>query len=1579
MADKKTVEIHLETTLTGGRETSEFVNSLITLEKTVKSLGTSLKDGDKFFSKYRGFIWKTKNLIDSLTKSQEAFKTSLSSAKIGTAKTSSEGRLTTEQQFQKDLANLYKEAARRKGAIDKASAKKTVDTKKDIQADMDKLRKMELTKDLEHNKRLIAGMQLATKEGGKVLNKGFKDNEARRKTHFTQEAAILAKGVADHRAKEAEKMDSAARTAKASIASVREVAKEEQLTRLKTTNLSKALRASQVHKEQELLRGLEVTLKRIAKTTSTSSLKGANAAAIATYSRKLTAAHLSIEESNNKRLAAERRIQAAKQAALGVTNRQATAQKQVTAASQKTITASETLKKLNKTILGHVLGIVAGYRLVNYAINRMQQALANIPKQGIEQQANLAALVGTFGSNQAVKQMEIANKLAIGYGANIQALEKSMRKFAPSAKLAGASLQEVNQIFDDFTAVGAVLHKSGAEMESIFLALEQMFAKGTVQSEEIKKQLGNQLPAAVEIGAQAFGKTPAAFMAAMKKNEVIAKEFVPKFAKLYRAIFAGEGDIILKGLSDNLFANYQRAMTRYTDLNRAIFTQIESQLTAVVKAVANGLKVLTDNIEGIIFALRAFAGLLTLRVIVALTSYTAHTITAAIATQRSAAAIIIANESIAASYGRLTLVQATAFGTYTAGKIGTTSLALKAMKASLTGLTRAIVGISVASAAWAVAFGLVAKELFSLAGFQIRYGKEISRLTDNTEKTSIAIQHLSLDYLEASKKIAMSIQLLQAEEKTEATTKAIAEQVKVLGDLSNEYRSSAIDMGIVEDAATDTANAIAEQAGQLAKATIEAEKLNKTQEEIKDIDKKFKDATVAIAKTTKGVSQLAKEYVESAKKADELAGKALSTKHYKRLEEASDFAIRQFEKQQQASNKFMLSIQGQEVALTTYIRAAVSIFTDWMGKKWSTTTDFLGKTTKEASSGFVSYFKAFVNLLSSMSNWLVTNVINNVAIVNALIDAAKKYATSLDFTASLDVYSKNSAFYYEKLQKQNEKFNKKTKLAAKILAAGLTDIFSGIDFGIDTAAMDLSLKKMEEFLAKERAAYLKQFKNDLDHTATEEALQGTFETSVRRNKALLAANKLAYDSNLRSIEDYFTRKKALEEDAVRAEIKWEQEKLARAQTKFIGAKGTDLAAADKAVSNVKKRLAILKDKLGAVDPDNTREQINTQVKYNQTLLGTEASYLKLIGRAEEAAIVEGKILDERRKRAVTESLDGANKVAAAAEVKRIDYIIANRQEQGKLTDSIRETAIAQAKLSNFETIAAAKRSTYITSDLEDMFARTEANFDYLKSQQAIIEQARANYVEENDINGSIKRSIEAMTASLQAFALEADVVANAVRGTLTDSLSSSFKDFIMGAKSAGEAMQDFALNVLDAMAQIAANALANQIIGGVFQGLGIGTGAITPTATSGGDSTAVFGGAFGVLDRLGLLEASKGRAILGGIQPFTSGGIPDIGNKEALFSMGSLREGGKPEVILPLKRNSQGQLGVISNTPTSSGISIGTIEINVVGKEDTSAEEQAAEISNALNKQLKGLMQQQIALAGRPGGQLNRTQVTEIF
>jgi tape measure domain-containing protein len=115
-------------------------------------------------------------------------------------------------------------------------------------------------------------------------------------------------------------------------------------------------------------------------------------------------------------------------------------------------------------------------------------------------------------------------------GVELIGLSKSYLRFRVAANAGNLSVDDTNQIFEKVAKAASFMGLSIDDQQGVFRALEQILSKGTVQSEELRGQLGDRLPGAFIIAAKAMNVTTGELGEMLKAGKVVSAEFLPKFA-----------------------------------------------------------------------------------------------------------------------------------------------------------------------------------------------------------------------------------------------------------------------------------------------------------------------------------------------------------------------------------------------------------------------------------------------------------------------------------------------------------------------------------------------------------------------------------------------------------------------------------------------------------------------------------------------------------------------------------------------------------------------------------------------------------------------------------------------------------------------------------------------------------------------------------------------------------------------------------------------------------------------------------------------------------------------------------------
>lgn len=128
-------------------------------------------------------------------------------------------------------------------------------------------------------------------------------------------------------------------------------------------------------------------------------------------------------------------------------------------------------------------------------------------------------------------------QLVSKFGVSLISTANRWNKFSAAAKQSGLTLKQTQDIFRSMTKAAAVLGLKTDELQGVYLALEQMLSKGKVTTEELRRQLGERLPGAMNIMAASMGVSISKLDEMLKKGEVMSAEVLPRFAEAVEIAF----------------------------------------------------------------------------------------------------------------------------------------------------------------------------------------------------------------------------------------------------------------------------------------------------------------------------------------------------------------------------------------------------------------------------------------------------------------------------------------------------------------------------------------------------------------------------------------------------------------------------------------------------------------------------------------------------------------------------------------------------------------------------------------------------------------------------------------------------------------------------------------------------------------------------------------------------------------------------------------------------------------------------------------------------------------------------------
>lgn len=175
-----------------------------------------------------------------------------------------------------------------------------------------------------------------------------------------------------------------------------------------------------------------------------------------------------------------------------------------------------------------MVAFVGGFAAAAYGLYKFTKAGidAKIEMQRLTQ----AAYAVTGNMVEVAKDFDYARDLANQAGVEFVGLAKQFTFLNAAAQGTNLEGERTKKIFTAVTLASAKLGLGAESTEGALRAIQQMMSKGTMQAEELRGQLGDQLPGAFRLAAQAMGVTTSQLNAMLKKGEVLADDFLPRFA-----------------------------------------------------------------------------------------------------------------------------------------------------------------------------------------------------------------------------------------------------------------------------------------------------------------------------------------------------------------------------------------------------------------------------------------------------------------------------------------------------------------------------------------------------------------------------------------------------------------------------------------------------------------------------------------------------------------------------------------------------------------------------------------------------------------------------------------------------------------------------------------------------------------------------------------------------------------------------------------------------------------------------------------------------------------------------------------
>lgn len=150
---------------------------------------------------------------------------------------------------------------------------------------------------------------------------------------------------------------------------------------------------------------------------------------------------------------------------------------------------------------------------------------------------NSSLMAASGSAEQAGKDFEFIKNTSMSLGIGLKDVAEGFAKIGAAGRASGLTSGEIQNTFLDISKSVRAFGLSSDRASLVFLGFQQMLSKGVVSMQELRQQIGEQLPTALPIAKEALkemGSEFTNFQKAIESGTIQAEEFVPIFARLLR-------------------------------------------------------------------------------------------------------------------------------------------------------------------------------------------------------------------------------------------------------------------------------------------------------------------------------------------------------------------------------------------------------------------------------------------------------------------------------------------------------------------------------------------------------------------------------------------------------------------------------------------------------------------------------------------------------------------------------------------------------------------------------------------------------------------------------------------------------------------------------------------------------------------------------------------------------------------------------------------------------------------------------------------------------------------------------------
>ncbi len=173
----------------------------------------------------------------------------------------------------------------------------------------------------------------------------------------------------------------------------------------------------------------------------------------------------------------------------------------------------------------------------SYLVGRLGRDML---QTGIYAERMIKGLEAATGSaTEAARAQEFLKQSSEELGLVFTTQVEGYKRLVAAAQGTALQGREIDNIYRSIAEAATALQLSNQDVEGSLYAITQMISKGKVSMEELRQQLGERMPVAFQVAAEAMGMTTMELDKFISNGELLSEDFLPRFARALRERYSG--------------------------------------------------------------------------------------------------------------------------------------------------------------------------------------------------------------------------------------------------------------------------------------------------------------------------------------------------------------------------------------------------------------------------------------------------------------------------------------------------------------------------------------------------------------------------------------------------------------------------------------------------------------------------------------------------------------------------------------------------------------------------------------------------------------------------------------------------------------------------------------------------------------------------------------------------------------------------------------------------------------------------------------------------------------------------------